>query len=406
MYMPSERTDDAAGAGSSAAPQAADAMPAISVRGLAKRFGAHGVLEGVSVDIAHGEMLVVLGPSGSGKTTLLRIIAGLVEPDAGEVLLRGRSAVGMRPQERRLGVVFQEQALFQRMTVEENIAFGLRLRKAPDARVRETVREMLELTRLGDHRGKLPSQLSGGQRQRVAVARALAFRPDAMLFDEPFSALDAVTRAELRREVRVMLRAVNMPALFITHDQEEALELADRVAVLNQGRIEQVGTPFDVYNHPSSEFVATFLGAANVLLGRWWAGEVSVGSVRLKPPATHPPLAENQAVKVVFRPEDLALNFQAQLLDTPHYLGPAVVEDVSYVGPTERLAVRVMLWSRPTGRLEPGADGLPIVVTRTKWEATEMELSVGDQVVVGLKDYRLLPHYPLRAESGAKVYDA
>jgi len=268
---------------------------------------------------------------------------------------------------------------------------------------------MLHLTALNDHRWKLPSQLSGGQRQRVAVARALAFRPDALLFDEPFSALDAVTRTDLRREVRTMLRGLNVPALFITHDQEEALELADRIAVLNQGSIEQLDTPFEVYNHPRNEFVATFLGAANVLLGRWQEGRIAVGALRLKLPQSAPVFSERQSVKIVFRPEDVALNFQPQFLDTPFYLGGGVIEDVSYTGPIERLVVRLSLKPQQQSAVTAGAthqpkialvdesytDGLTITVTRTKWEANDMALSPGDAVVVGLKDYRLLAHYPL-----------
>ena len=380
---------------------------AISVRGLSKSYGPQGVLAGVSFDIAQGEMLVVLGPSGSGKTTLLRIIAGLEQCDAGEVFLKGQRSTDVPPQGRKLGVVFQEQALFQRMTVEQNIAFGLKLRRAPAAQIRQAVDELLSLTSLKDHRRKLPAQLSGGQRQRVAVARALAFKPDALLFDEPFSALDAVTRTELRREVRSMLRGMNIPALFITHDQEEALELGDRIAVLNQGRIEQLDTPFEIYNKPRNEFVATFLGAANVLLGRMREGRVAVGALRLKVPESAPAFHERQPVKLVFRPEDVALNFQPQFLDTPFYLGGGVVEDVSYTGPVERLVVRLALKPQQGGAAprpeitlaeESYADGFPVTVTRTKWEASDMELSPGDEVVLGLKDYRLLAHYPLGSE--------
>jgi len=396
----------------------AEAPAAISVSDLTKSFGSQVILAGISFDIAESEMLVVLGPSGSGKTTLLRIIAGLEQSDSGDIYLKGRRSTHQPPQARKLGVVFQEQALFQRMSVEQNIAFGLKLRRRASAEVSRIVDEMLELTRLNDHRLKRPSQLSGGQRQRVAVARALAFKPDALLFDEPFSALDAVTRTELRREVRVMLRGMNIPALFITHDQEEALELADRVAVLNQGRIEQLDTPFEVYNHPRNEFVATFLGAANVLIGRWREGRVRVGRLRLKLPESAPAFAERQPVKIVFRPEDVALNFQPQFLDTPFYLGGGVVEDVSYTGPVERLVVRLALKPHQSGvpalaarqpkialiDEESYADGFPITVTRTKWEANEMGLSSGDAVVVGLKDYRLLAHYPLSSETGAKVF--
>ncbi|HEX6622366.1 MAG TPA: ABC transporter ATP-binding protein [Pyrinomonadaceae bacterium] len=389
---------------------------AISVKRLSKAFGGQRVLSEVSLDIAGEEMLVVLGPSGSGKTTLLRIIAGLEQPDAGDIYLRGRRANHLPPQARGLGVVFQEQALFQRMTVEQNIAFGLRLRRAAGERVRATVDEMIELTRLREHRRKTPAQLSGGQRQRVAVARALAYRPDALLFDEPFSALDAVTRTRLRREVRVLLQTLSTPALFITHDQEEALELGDRIAVINHGRVEQTDTPFEIYNHPRNEFVATFLGAANVLLGRWREGRVRVGALDLKPPRSATPFAERQALKVVFRPEDVVLNFQPQLLGTPFYLGGGVVEEVSYTGPVERLVVR--LHFRPHRAEMPGGparrphlspaeeaytEGFPVTVMRTKWEAADMELSAGDPVAVGLKDYRLLAHYPLDGETGAKA---
>jgi len=392
-------------------------QPAISVAHLSKSLGGQPVLADVSFEIAAGEALVALGPSGSGKTTLLRIIAGLEKPDAGEVYLNGRPASLLPPQKRELGVVFQEHALFQRKTAERNIAFGLETRKQGRAEIERTVEEMLDLVNLRAHRKKYPSQLSGGQRQRVALARALAFRPAAMLFDEPFSALDAVTRLELRREIRVLLREMNIPALFITHDQEEALELADRIIVLNHGRIEQSGTPFEVYNRPRNEFVATFLGAANVLLGRWIEGRVMIGRVRLKAIPDAPLFSERQPVKVIFRPEDVILNFQPQLLDTPYALGRAVVEDVSYIGHSERLVARLMLWARQGVGADPNmqrlralslvddsqAEGFPIVITRNKWDATDMELAAGDMIVVGLKGYRLLPHYPLRSETGSKA---
>ena len=400
-----------------------DRPPAIGVTRLSKSFGGQQIIADVSFEIAAGEMLVVLGPSGSGKTTLLRIIAGLEQPDAGEVYLNGKPASLLPPQKRELGVVFQEHALFQLKTAEQNVAFGLEARKLTRAEINLAVDEMLELVNLREHRKKYPSQLSGGQRQRVALARALAFRPTAMLFDEPFSALDAVTRLELRREIRTLLREMNIPALFITHDQEEALEVADRIIVLNRGRIEQVGAPFDVYNRPRNEFVATFLGAANVLLGRWVEGKVAIGRIRLKAPPEAPLFSERQPVKIIFRPEDAVLNFQPQLLDTPYVLGRAVIEDVSYIVHSERLVARLMLWTgqgSEAASMTPAAkdaqsrralsladdsqsDGFPIVITRNKWDANDMELEPGDLVVVGLKGYRLLPHYPLRSETGARA---
>jgi sulfate transport system ATP-binding protein len=391
-------------------------QPAIRVKNLRKCFGDQEVVSDVSFDIAQGEILVLLGPSGSGKTTILRIVAGLESADSGEVRLHGRRADGISPQDRKLGVVFQEHALFSRMTVEQNIAFGLKVRKVSERQTCETVDEMLELVHLHEHRKKYPDELSGGQRQRVAIARALAYKPEALLLDKPFSSLDATTRTELRREVRSMVRSLTLPALFITHDQEEALEMGDQIAVLNRGRIEQMGAPLHVYNHPASEFVAGFLGATNVLLGRFQDDTVVLGTIRVKVPDDAPRLAERQLVKMVFRPEDVVLNFQPQFLDTPYFLGRGIIEEVAYVGAGERLVVRLMMWAFPdpggsarrslTLADETYAEGFPITVTRTKWEAAEMELSVNDPVVMGLKHFRLLPHYPLRSETGASVFGA
>jgi ABC-type Fe3+/spermidine/putrescine transport system ATPase subunit len=309
------------------------------------------------------------------------------------------------PQDRKFGVVFQDQALFGKLSCERNIAFGLEVRGLPAGRIRERVERMLELVRLIPHRHKLPAQLSGGQRQRVALARALAYEPRVMLFDETFTALDARTRVELRREVRRILNDADVAALFITHDQEEALELADRILVLNGGQVEQIGTPYDVYNRPGSEFVATFLGAANVLLGRWSRERTWVLGAALDPPAERPPLRDGQPVKVVFRPEDVEVGFRRDLLAARHPLSEAVVETVSYVGPTERLTVRLAAERIRGNAADDVVDiaGLPIVVTRTKWEAEETPLSAGDPVVLALRSYRLLPHYPLGSQSGAET---
>src|SRR6266852_5261657 len=242
-------------------------QPAASVVGVSKRFGKTSVLENISFDVAEGEALVLLGASGSGKTTILRIIAGLEQPYTGKIMLHGREVTELPARERGVGVIFQSYALFPKMTVEKNIGYGLRIRRRRRKEIRNTVNELLSLVQLEEHRKKYPSQLSGGQQQRVAIARTLAYKPEVLLFDEPFGALDAQTRVHLRREIRALLKKVNVPAIFITHDQEEALELGDRIAVINVGHIEQIGTPREVYNNPATEYVATFLGAANLLLG-------------------------------------------------------------------------------------------------------------------------------------------
>src|ERR671918_2320767 len=240
---------------------------AASVIGLSKKFGKASVLENISFDVAEGEVLVLLGASGSGKTTILRIIAGLEMPYTGKVILHGKEVTELPARERGVGVIFQSYALFPKMTVEKNIGYGLKIRKRKRKEIKKTVNELLSLVQLEEHRKKYPSQLSGGQQQRVAIARTLAYKPEVLLFDEPFGALDTQTRSHLRREIRALLKKVNVPAIFITHDQEEALELGDRIALINLGHIEQIGTPYEVYNNPATEYVANFLGAANILEG-------------------------------------------------------------------------------------------------------------------------------------------
>jgi sulfate transport system ATP-binding protein len=244
----------------------------ISVARITKRFGQFTALDSVDLEIPRGRLVALLGPSGSGKTTLLRIIAGLEFADAGSVQFDGEDISDRTARERRVGFVFQHYALFRHMTVFENIAFGLRVRPRgtrPSAqRIRERVTELLELIQLRNQAGRFPSQLSGGQRQRVALARALAVEPSVLLLDEPFGALDAKVRVELRRWLRQLHDDVGVTSVFVTHDQDEALEVADRVAVMNRGKIEQIGTPDEVYNHPATSFVYNFLGNVNLFHGR------------------------------------------------------------------------------------------------------------------------------------------
>ncbi len=252
----------------------------IEVKNILKKFGAFAALDGVDLKVDSGELLALLGPSGSGKTTLLRIIAGLDWPDAGEVLFDGESALAHGASERQVGFVFQHYALFRHMTVFENVAFGLRVQprtvRKSEASIRARVKELLDLVQLDWLSNRYPSQLSGGQRQRIALARALAIEPRILLLDEPFGALDAKVRKELRQWLRSLHSEIHVTSIFVTHDQEEALEVANRVVVMDKGRIEQIGTPGEVYDHPATAFVHGFIGESIVL-----PVDISDGCVRL-----------------------------------------------------------------------------------------------------------------------------
>jgi sulfate/thiosulfate transport system ATP-binding protein len=240
----------------------------IDVNAISKQFGEFTALEDVTLEVPTGSLTALLGPSGSGKSTLLRIVAGLETPDAGSVLIDANDVTSARPQERGIGFVFQHYAAFAHMSVRENVAFGLRIRKRPKDEVRSTVDELLALVGLTAWSEQRPGQLSGGQRQRMALARALAVDPRVLLLDEPFGALDANVRAELRRWLRRLHDEQGVTTVLVTHDQEEAMEVADRIAVMNEGRIEQVGSPRDVYDRPASEFVMGFLGPVSTIDGK------------------------------------------------------------------------------------------------------------------------------------------
>jgi sulfate transport system ATP-binding protein len=239
----------------------------ILVRNVSKRFGDFVALDDVTLDVESGSLTALLGPSGSGKSTLLRIVAGLDSADAGEILLSGKDATALTPQKRNVGFVFQHYAAFKHMTVLDNIAFGLKVRKRPKAEIRERVEELLSLVQLQGLGHRYPAQLSGGQRQRMGLARALAPEPQVLLLDEPFGALDARVRAELREWLRQLHDVVHVTTVFVTHDQAEAMEISDQIAVLNHGRLEQVGAPRELYDEPASEFVMRFVGDANVVGG-------------------------------------------------------------------------------------------------------------------------------------------
>jgi len=242
---------------------------AIAVRRVTKRFGSYTALDDVSIAIAGGSLTALLGPSGSGKSTLLRVIAGLERPDSGDVALEGEDVTDAPPQQRGVGMVFQHYAAFKHMTVRDNVAFGLSIRKAQKDEIRKRVDELLDLVQLNGLAERYPSQLSGGQRQRMALARALAVEPRVLLLDEPFGALDARVRKDLRAWLRKLHDEVHVTTVLVTHDQEEAMEVADRIVLMNEGKIEQTGRPRDLYEHPANEFVMSFVGPVNRLGEAW-----------------------------------------------------------------------------------------------------------------------------------------
>ena len=307
----------------------------VRVEGIRKRYGAAAALHEVTLEFPAGGFTTLLGPSGCGKTTLLRIIAGFVEPDAGTVHVGGRDVGAEPPWRRRIGFVFQSYALWPHMTVHDNVAYGLRLRGLPRAEVAARVHGALERIGLGALGGRHPGQLSGGQQQRVSLARALVLEPDVLLLDEPLSNLDAKLRVEMRREIRRLQREVGITTIYVTHDQEEALQLSDVIAVMSQGRVEQVGTAEEVYARPRSPFVATSLGAATLLRGQAQADGTLLVAGRRLPLSLSAALA-GRTVRVAVRPESVAVSADG----TPGALR-AIVTERGYLGHAWKVVARV-----------------------------------------------------------------
>jgi sulfate/thiosulfate transport system ATP-binding protein len=276
----------------------------ITVRSVSKRFGNFAALHDVNVDIPGGQLVALLGPSGSGKTTLLRILAGLERPDSGSIQLDGIDLVSQTARQRNVGMVFQHYALFRHLDVYENIAFALRVRRGPEAEIDKRVKELLRLIQLEGLGRRLPSQLSGGQRQRVALARALAAAPKVLLLDEPFGALDAQVRAELRSWLRRLHDEIHVTTVFVTHDQEEAFEVSDRVVLMDHGRVQQEGSPAAVFDHPANDFVMRFLGQVNVFSARVERGRAHLGEELVLDVPQHPE-PEARTAKVYVRPHEL-----------------------------------------------------------------------------------------------------
>ncbi len=334
----------------------------IELREISKKFGAVPILRNINLRIPSGALVALLGPSGSGKTTLLRILAGLECPDAGTVLYQEEDTTERPARDRNVGFVFQHYALFRHMSVFENVAFGLRVRGVGRALVEQRVRELLRLVQLEGLEHRSPTQLSGGQRQRVALARALATQPKVLLLDEPFGALDAKVRQELRQWLRRMHGELQVSSVLVTHDQEEALEVADLIVIMNRGRIEQVGTPQEVFERPASAFVLDFIGKVNAFRGRVQSGRVYVGDFAL--PYPEYPHAESQPATVYVRPHELQLGRTER--------GPSGLQaTISRMNPTA-VGVRVELCSEQLGE--------PIAAQLSEEGASALQLKMGERV--------------------------
>ncbi len=309
-----------------------DTVPVVSLRGISKRYDDFTAVDNISLDVRRGELLCLLGPSGCGKTTTLRMVAGFVEPTAGAVYISGQDVTALPPYRRDTGMVFQSYALFPHMTIDANIAFGLENIGIPKTERASRVEEMLTLVELKELAHRYPRELSGGQQQRVALARALALRPAVLLLDEPFSNLDAQLRVRLREELRSLIDRVDITTLFVTHDQEEALMLSDRIAVINRGRVEQIGTPEDIYERPESRFVAEFIGWCSILEGVTSGGTfMSRNGLKLSVTGIGGPTT------IVIRPVNIRIANATS--GENHFIGR--VESSNYYGATSRLVVVV-----------------------------------------------------------------
>jgi putative spermidine/putrescine transport system ATP-binding protein len=307
---------------------------------LQKRFGAFAAVEDFELSAQRGEFVSFLGPSGCGKTTTLRMIAGFEYPDSGSIKVEGKEITNLPPNKRNVGMVFQSYALFPNMTVADNVGFGMRVKKQPRDAIRKRVGELLELINMPEKADRYPYQLSGGQQQRVALARALAVEPQVLLLDEPLSALDAKIRVALRNEIRSIQRQLGITTVYVTHDQEEALSLSDRVVVMSQGRIEQIGTPSEIYNFPATSFVASFVGTLNLLAARVVdpsAGRVALEGQEIRAAAPVIGARSGEIVSVALRPESISLGEGPE--GANRLRGP--VMDVSVLGSIVRLRIRL-----------------------------------------------------------------
>jgi sulfate/thiosulfate transport system ATP-binding protein len=365
---------------------------------ITKRYGNQWVVDNVALEVADKELFVLLGSSGSGKSTILRMIAGLTEPTSGRILLHGRDVTHLTPQKRGAGFVFQNYSIFRHMSVGENIEFGLKIRKTPKAERARKRDELLEMVGLAGLGSRYAHQLSGGQQQRVALARALAYEPDVLLLDEPFGALDVKIRAQLRRSLKEIQRRLGVATILVTHDQEEAFELADRIGVLENGRLLEVGDGEELYDKPRSLFAATFLGAGTVLVGRAEAGRAHFGRVALPIPADAPH-DDGARVQLLFRPEQVALSADGPPADLP-VLGKGEIIEQNFTGPLRRVRLRLP-------RLEAARQLAPVLPFGEEDMLIDAALSSeidldGNELWVALRGWTILN----QPEPHLLVYDA
>jgi putative spermidine/putrescine transport system ATP-binding protein len=315
-------------------------MSYLSISHVTKQFGETVVVDSFNLDIEKGEFVSFLGPSGCGKTTTLRMVAGFEIPTSGQIMLDGKDITDKAPNQRNVGMIFQAYALFPNMTVAQNIGFGLRVRKESESAVKERVQEMVNLIGLERHANKYPYQLSGGQQQRVSLARALAIRPDVLLLDEPLSALDAKIRVSLRSEIRAIQKRLGITAIFVTHDQEEALSISDRIVVMNVGVIEQVGTPFEIYNFPKTQFVANFVGSLNTADAEVTdpsKGLLSMDGVQFQSAEKMDGLQKGDKVRISIRPERFSFASEQKKANVL----ACTIENITFLGSVVRIQIRI-----------------------------------------------------------------
>jgi sulfate/thiosulfate transport system ATP-binding protein len=364
----------------------------IVLKDLSKRYDKTLVVNRVSITVENGELFVLLGASGSGKSTVLRMIAGLTQPDGGTIELHGKDVTNLPPQKRGAGFVFQNYSLFRHMTVAQNVEFGLQVRKVPAAQRRSRRDELLDLVGLAGLGNRLPTQLSGGQQQRVALARALAYQPAVLLLDEPFGALDVKIRGQLRKNLKEIHRKLNLTTILVTHDQEEAFELADLIGVMNRGNLIEMGTPEELYHQPHTEYTANFVGGKNVLIGRVKGGVIKLGSTSLPAPS---PLkaSESARVRILFRPETVLL--QAEPFDTCDsikVLGRGKVLERVFAGSFQKVVLEV---ERPQGIREYAGEfgserTMLIEAVRPSELERQTSIEPGEMLWIGFTKYHVL----------------